>query len=416
MTNDARKRSQVNIQNQRSSGERDKEKTTLFITRFGISSTSAIGVQTRNFIEAQTNWLHVFWSRSEFSNYDARSSAIENLFCSRYSIFKKEGPAKRAAESLGLSWWKGNKLQQKRAEAFQRFVRERVGVIYMAPIDENDAGRMRHLAQLADRPYVLHLWDILDQSATSRDLDWLIENAQHVFCLTTSLLERVSAKRSDGTILLFCRKGSSYKATVPEAKHLNIALIGDVGSYSEGLELLRGAVTILRGRDTKLKLTYIGPPSIVRKLRPEIVAEITPFGFAKTDEIRDQALSECNIAFLPGPSLPPQLDLRSKYSIPSRILDFFATGLPIAGTVHRESATASFLNGRYPGGHLFCATATELANALEEIADAKNWSILSNASTKAHAKMQQEWPPTILRRHLEETVFTRKQERSAKSA
>ena len=55
----------------------------VFITRFSLSSRTAIGVQTKLLLEPLKDWRHLFWSASEFAEITPHSLRMESLPFSR---------------------------------------------------------------------------------------------------------------------------------------------------------------------------------------------------------------------------------------------------------------------------------------------------------------------------------------------
>ena len=107
-------------------------------------------------------------------------------------------------------------------------------------------------------------------------------------------------------------------------------------------------------------------------------------------------------AFLPGPKLDPGSDLRSRYSIPSRILDYMAVDLPIVGVVHEASATGGFVRklGLHPAAT--CSGPEEVADWLLRLSRPEHWAEQSARSRHAFDLLQrQESPAQKLKRTLD---------------
>ena len=317
----------------------------LFITRHSLSSRSAIGTQTRLFLEPHPAWLHFHWHSNELRRQHASSHRLESLAFSRWSVFNRNNALARGLRRLGASRWTHNQLRPEILRRLAARHQGNVSVIYAAPIDSADAARMKQIIQAFDRPFVLHLWDLLDgPPKPGSSEEWLIKHAARVLCVSKPILDAVTAQRPDADYLLFSRKPAALRASAPPGKRLRVALIGNLDSYPAGIALLSDAVSLLSERGFDIHLVFIGSPVLIKRLKSPIAAKVQPVGFAKTDADRDRALSECHAAFLPGPFEDPACEMRSRYSIPSRTLDFFAVGLPIVGTVHPNSAAADFFS------------------------------------------------------------------------
>jgi hypothetical protein len=318
----------------------------LFITTQSLSPKTPTGVQTKLLLDDIPMWKHLFWDGSEFKSLDERSARIESaLFC-RFSIFKRDPqslPA-RILAGAGLSWWKGNELKPSLVRWLRTKIKEDVSVVYIAPCSIRDSERMKAILTALEKPFVLHLWDLLDSNQTdSPSFRWCIQRAAHVFCLTQEMIDHIAPLRADATILRFTRRPSLHIATAPSGGPLRIALIGNCRPYLEGLSILNEAMKIVKQRNHEVSLLYIGSEKRLNAWRQRFDDTVSVSGFVESDEERDLLLSQCHVGFLPGPLAPPAVNTLSKFSIPSRILDFMATGLPFTGTVHPESATSTYM-------------------------------------------------------------------------
>ncbi|MFC1456635.1 glycosyltransferase [Microvirga arabica] len=260
--------------------------------------------------------------------------------------------------------------------------------MYLAPIEASDARRMKAIAETVDAPFVVHFWDFLDDGIRSDPATrWLIEQAAAVFVINQAMLDSIAPLRSDAQTLLFTRRPSLFRAAAPSGDTLRILLIGDIVSYRDGVHRLLEAVTILRERGCKIAVRYIGRPRVLSVLGLSDGNQIEAVGFLPSDEARDRAIAECDIGFLPGPMNDPADDPRSRYSIPSRVLDFMATGLPFVGTLHRNSAAFRFCSDLGLGEHIACRTVVEVADAIQHLANDHHWSSRSTAGLQAFSTM-----------------------------
>ena len=100
--------------------------------------------------------------------------------------------------------------------------------------------------------------------------------------------------------------------------------------------------------------------------------------------------------------LDPRFDLRSRYSIPSRVLDYMALGLPVVGTVHKASATGGFVRKLGLENAATCVGPEEIANWLMRLAHPDKWAEQSARSRDAFAYLErQEAPAQKLKRTME---------------
>jgi glycosyltransferase involved in cell wall biosynthesis len=355
----------------------------LFITRHSLSFKSAIGIQTRHLLEEFPMWKHLFWDDTGFMSLDARSARIESpLFC-RFDFLKREPkslPA-RILVGAGLSWWEGNELKPSTRSWLQANYQDDVSVVYVAPLSIQESERMKAILTALNKPFVVHLWDMIDHNqAGSESFRWLIQAAAHVFCLCQEMVDYVAPLRQDVHLLRFGRKPSLHVATPPGTGPLRIALIGFCLPYVDGLSILDESLRIMKERNQEASLIYIGNRKRVKAWNIPLGEKVEIVGFIESSDERDRLLSQCHVGFLPGPLASPAVDSRSRFSIPSRVIDYMATGLPITGTVHPQSATATYMETFGIGGCLGVNSAQLLADRLIALRDPSTWQLYADLS------------------------------------
>jgi hypothetical protein len=377
------------------------QRVPLFINRFSLSPRTAIGVQTLRLMEPHQDSLHFHWWSNSLKQMDPRSVLFENTLLSRYS-FLHNPSLLRVCQRLGISLWNGNDLRAPMVERLRKEYRERVSSAYIAPLSEPDAQRCLELANLVGAPFVLHLWDVLEGDVFSGALRQLVERAESVFCVSQALLDDVSLIRSDAELLCFSRDEAIVRAKLRQRGPLKIVMHGNVSSYAEGLDDLDKAIPLLERKGLKVEVSFLGSPKILRQAKTTLKG-VSVGGFCPTQQDLDVELSRAHVAFLPGPKLDPKLDLRSRYSIPSRILDYMALELPIVGCVHKASATGGFLQELGLEASATCSGPDEIAEWLTRIARPVHWAEQSAKSRDAFDLLRrQEEPAQKLKRALDD--------------
>ena len=380
----------------------------LFVTQYSLSPKTAIGVQTRHYVDAFADWLHLYWvDYDPLAHKDKRSRKLENpLFslatATRFYKYLKPVIASNAMFRTTFgTWWEENSFQEVLSPTLQRDFQHRVSRIYIAPIDNRDASRMRMVVQSLKRPFVLHLWDSLDcPLSESDDYRWLIQNAEQILTLSQPLRKDVAELGRAAVDLLFIRKPSLSLAHPPAGGRLKVALIGYLESYKPGVLLLDSAISNLRRKGLEIEMVYIGRQRSFDSLDLKLANPVTVTGFIPGDDGRDARLAECHIAYLPGPDLDPADDMRSRYSIPSRILDFMATGLPMVGTVHSGSATALLCRDLHLDTYLSCQTAEQIEDAISSLSNPQRWAVSHRQSLEALEKVDCDAQISTLRQAL----------------
>lgn len=372
----------------------------LFINRFSLSPRTAVGVQTVRLLDPHEDWLHFHWWSSSLQTLDPRSVLLENSVLSRYS-FLHHPTLVKLSERLGLSAWSGDDLRPSAVSRLTSAYRRRITSVYAAPLGEEDAQRCLKLVNLVGAPFILHLWDVLEGDITRGALRELVDRAQRVFCVSQPLLRDIAALRPDAELLLFSRDAALAKAHPREGGPLKIVMHGNVSSYAEGLDDLDGAIALLEAKGLEVEVSFLGSPKILRQARTTIKRRVKVRGFFPTQAELDSALSHAHVGFLPGPKLDPKIDLRSRYSIPSRIIDYMAVELPIVGTVHESSATGEF--ARWLGlDSVMCTGPEQVAERLLALHRGEDWSEQKARSRRAFALLQgEESPAQTLKRAME---------------
>lgn len=374
----------------------------LFINRYSLSPRTAIGVQTLRLLNPHQDWLHFhWWSSSLKPANDPRSVLFENTVLSRFSILH-DPRLLRFCELLRISSWSGSYLRPTFAKRLTARYRERVSSMYVAPLGEIDATRCLELTNLIGAPFVLHLWDVLEGDVASGALRQLVDRAERVFCVSQPLLDDVSRIRSDADLLSFSRDPSGATAQPREQGPIKVVMHGNVCSYALGLNDLDQAITLLERKGLKVEVSFLGSPKILRLANTTLKRRVNVRGFMPTQAELDRELSSAHVGFLPGPKLDPGCDLRSRYSIPSRILDYMAVDLPIVGVVHEDSATGGFVRklGLHPAAT--CSGPEQVADWLLRLSHPDGWAEQSAKSREAFDLLQrQESPAQKLKRTLD---------------
>jgi Glycosyl transferases group 1 len=354
------------------------DKRPLFVTRFGLSDRTAIGVQTKRLLGHFSDYLHLYWNEGLFDPHYPNSLCLDNWPFARISALKRKTLISKGLQKLRISRW-DDETPSPSLRSYLSGLREDISTVYFAPIDSADARRMKEIARLLNLPFVIHLWDFLD-NAGDEATHWLIGNAKHAFCLNEEILENVKKTQSNSSILPFNRLPSEARAGFPLGKTTTIAIMGDIGSYVGGIPSLISAINLLRHTGKTYRIVYIGNQRSLKRLGLNSCNLISATGFITSSAQRDEILSRCAIGFMPGPSNSPDYDPRSKYSIPSRILDFMSVGIPVVGTVHLDSATFSFC--RELGIHAWLGQndPVRIAEALMAHTERRIWTASSDAS------------------------------------
>ncbi len=197
-----------------------------------------------------------------------------------------------------------------------------------------------------EKPFVVHLWDMLDANqADSEAFRWLVEKAEHVFCVSESMIEDIAPFQPRASILRFARKPSLHLATAPAGGPLRIALIGFCSPYVDGLVVLNmKTLKIVKAKNHEVKVVYIGSKKRLKGWSRHFDDEVKATDFMWNQE-RDLLLSQCLWDSCRGPLPSPVTDTRGRYSI-RRVYRFHGNEVAITRTVHPDGATSTYMSTR----------------------------------------------------------------------
>jgi hypothetical protein len=309
----------------------------------------------------------------------------------RWPFDAGRGFVTRQVERLNLCWWKGDILLQKRKSRLTRLFRNST-VAYVAPLSARDAVRSYQVVRVLRVPYVVHLWDNFDEHGiygNAREYKELLDSAEHIFCVSSAI--EVDAKKITGrpvSLLMFTRPNALIQATEPLRSDLRIAIVGHVAPYKQGLHLLERSLPALRQLFSRISVLYIGPSDQAEMLPESLTQLATRTGFVDNGT-RDALLAGCNVGFLPGPLLDTS-NSRSRYSIPSRIADYYSIGLPVLAAVHEASAANSHFKGLSGSAFLRTSNTSQLLMALTALKDEAIWRQASESARLCFAETMSE--------------------------
>jgi glycosyltransferase involved in cell wall biosynthesis len=356
----------VNLNSQR--------KKILFVSSMPASRSNALGVQTLYFAEPfAPEWAHIYWYNLGMGESDVPNSYRLNTSIPHLWPFATgRGFITRLTERMALDWWRGDHLIESKKNRLRRMLGS-IGFSYVAPIKNSDATRCRDILEMLDCPFVVHIWDFWDETLNA-DYQWLFSRAEHVFCLSPTMIGKVrEIATCEISLLPFTRPRSQYRAKYCGTNKLRIGLIGTLHTYEDGLDLLSRAIGDLRRQIGEVRVSYIGRASQLEFIPAELKALTDYAGFLDDDE-RDKALADCNVGYLPGPMPSPQQYALSRYSVPSRSADYMAIGLPVVAALHPLSAANAFFSPIRNRGLFLVGNNEDFCRVSQDLRDEATWS------------------------------------------
>jgi len=356
-----------------------KGRKILFASLLCASRTNALGVQMLHLAEPfGPAWADCYWyndgrGKSEAPTSYRLYSSIPDL----WPFATGRGFVSRMTGRLGLGWWRGNHLIARKKSHLRRLLDD-IGFAFVGPLWNNDATRCREILQTIGCPFVVHIWDFLDKPLNA-DYQWLFSHAEQVFYLSPTMVQEIRATAQCETSLLSIARGhSQFKARHCGADMLKIGLVGTLSTYSDGVELLSRAIDKLHSQFAEIRIKYLGAREQLAII-PESLREFVEYAGYLYGDVRDKALADCNVAYLPGPLLSPQEDARSRHSIPSRLADYMAIGLPVIAAVHPSSATNAFFASIRSKGFFPASEPDDINCAVQELQNEMFWKNASDS-------------------------------------
>lgn len=351
----------------------------LFAGSLSASRSNALGVQMLHLAEPfGSAWMNCYWFDDGKGDSDAPTTL--RLYTSLPSLWPfatGRGFVTRMVAHFGIGWWENTRMIERKKTRLRELLEE-VSFAYVAPFSNVDAARCREILQILGCPFVVHIWDFLD-APLNGDYKWLFSHAKHVFYLSPTMIEEIrTSVVCDMSPLSFGRRKSRNRAKYHCEDKLTIGLIGTLYPYKEGPKLLSQAIGRLRGQFADLRLRYIGPNDESRFIPTELRPLTECMGYLD-DDGRDRALAECDVGYLPGPLLAPEIDARSRYSVPSRSADYLAIGLPMIAAIHPSSATNAFFSSIRGRGFFPVREPEDIVFAARKLQDETFWKDASDS-------------------------------------
>ncbi len=278
----------------------------------------------------------------------------------------------RACEASPLAFWRNNHL----TERGRRFVRKAIKATdcdhALVVVDsERTACRFNSIQEGVERPYSVVLYDLVhcDVAKTSElaELKRCIANARHVFAISEPLED--VAKQLGATSVSpigFFRPPVStldHCQNRPELNPIRILVLGHAapGPLSE----LEQALIEVASSHTvpKLELNYVGAPIAGLNFESSNVLSMIDHGIVSNEQ-RDQIGASCDFAILAGPANDVNQCPFAKYSIPSKMGDFAAFGLPFIARVSEGSAAQRFIESEISDFALIAGSKGQLTEQL----------------------------------------------------
>jgi hypothetical protein len=289
---------------------------------------------------------------------------------------------------IPFPYWHQDQLTSRGRTALLKLINEDAFDVPAISIvhDERCAKRMNSIHKEIGIKWDLILYDWMHLDTPSREafpeLTKCVNSANRIFAISPALQRLATIVLDSGKSTQINRIGFyrpiseqlAYRHDWQFADEVKILVLADA---KEGpfVELLRVLNEIVRERvERRFHIHFVGNPKHLDKLPEAHVIDrvrISFHGVVKSEH-RDKIASSCHLAFLAGPADDPNKCPLSKYSLPSKIGDFAATGLPVIARVGRRSAAAEVINTELRGFVLAATSIQEINESLTKVLDDRN--------------------------------------------
>jgi glycosyltransferase involved in cell wall biosynthesis len=380
----------------------------FLLYRTGLAPTNGTSVHLGRLLEGRKDSIvHLMWDISEAGAESVEQVVVADDAMAWWPFPFDHGRRvyMRCRNRLGLNWWSRDQLNLAKLNRKLRNFRSRPRRAWVICMHEWDASRACALWEgVGKPPFVLSVHDIFHDRLSEGETPKfrrLIREARHVLCISANIAAEMRNNEAKSVSLLPLCSDFSVDGQQPFGPPLRIIISGIIWRhiYAENpaLKLLADSWPAIKHQFPGVELHYSGLTG--KHLPDKLRGEIQDHGFLSHSAYED-LLRRCHLAYLPVSH--PSTTV-GRFSLPSRLADYLACGLPIIACTDKGTAIASFLESLPEGCSANVANATELCNAVARFAgDPLRWKEASaTAREYAQFKLGAESGRTELFRQLE---------------
>jgi glycosyltransferase involved in cell wall biosynthesis len=341
----------------------------------GLAPTNGTSVQLARLLEGiEESAVHLLWDTREAGAGSVKQSLIlDDSYAEMQANPAEKPPSDRI---VARKWWNGVRLDKTQLQDALRSFPSRPRRAWVLCGNERDATRAAEILEALDRPpFLLHIMDIFQNrisSAKTPQFLALIREANQVVCTSAIAAMEVQKHRSGQTHVLPCC--SNFSATDRRAwdRRFRIALTGalwdkSMWNSSPALDLFATAWPQLKQQIQNLEVHYAG--SFAEHLPSSVSNDVINHGYLAPADC-EMLLRNCHLAYL-----PVSLNTRfGPYSVPSRLADYLACGLPTITCTSPGTGIFSFVQMLPPGVAINVAHVEDLVSVITGLAaDPTRW-------------------------------------------
>ena len=315
--------------------------------RTGLAPTNGASVELSRMLRGVAPFaVHLMWDIAEGGSESVGCTVVaDDCNAWRWPFYRGQGVYERFRKRWGLNWWDDGMLNAAKLRRRLHSFRIRPRRALVKCMTESDASHAIGLWEGLDRPpFVLHIVDILHDGlseAETPNFVRLIQEANHVVCICDITAAEATKNGAVSTSLLDSSSEFTADDRTPLETPLRVVITGSLwkGVYEENLalEILRAAMPELRKRFVGIEFHYAGLCSDC--IPGDLRHEIHDHGRLDAAAYRD-LLRESHLAYLPISHLGHTV---GRYSVPCRLADYLACGLPTIACTSPGTGTFSFL-------------------------------------------------------------------------
>ena len=362
------------------------------IYRTGFAPTSGTSVYVSRLLRRRENSVvHLMWDISESGAKSVEQVVVADdamaIAWWPFPFYRGRGVYMRCRSRLGLDWWSRDQLNVAKLNRKLRIFRSRPRRAWVICMHEWDASRACALWEgVGKPPFVLHVMDIFHDRLSEGETPkfWrLIQEARHVLCISANIAAEMRSNGAKSVSLLPLCSGFSVNGRQPLGSPLRVVVSGTLysGDSADAFKLLVDSWPAIKQRFPAVELHYCGTSG--KQLPRELLGEILDHGLLSHEAYQD-LLRRCHLAYLPV-SHPSHT--HGRFSIPSRLADYLACGLPVIASTDPGSGIFSFLSSLPRGCAANVADTKALVQAVMAFAGDSVW---AEASTKAASYARQQ--------------------------
>jgi hypothetical protein len=264
------------------------------------------------------------------------------------------GLLRRYSDQLPFSIWRNHRLTSRGRNSIDKVLKTITEPSHSVALihDETCATRFNSIRSLLGLPYLVVLYDLMHLEEPCPkvfpELSACLADAVATYVISSPLRYAALELGSKNVkpISFYrprCFTAYNNRDRSSKTNDFRILVMADAkdDSFVELLNAVEGLNQVDIGR--KIKIHFVGNPRYLPSLCEGRDVEVIFYGFV-TSSVRDRIVASCDIAYLAGSTKSSSECPLAKYSIPSKIGDFVAFGLPFIGRVSPDSAAYQQLN------------------------------------------------------------------------